>query len=288
MTARGRRDSVATPTRQKRSKRNRLAAFVPLGILVVAWLAAACTSSIAADRATGEQGAGAEPALTSGSTTTFELPTPSTTSTTLGSASRPFYRSPPLTAPGTTLTPVNPTVLAFVAPASSGQFVTATSEGQVAGRGPLQTYRVEVETTLDFDVAEFAEIVDRTLRSPRSWIGDGSISLQRVASGANLRIVLATPDTTDRLCAPLRTNNYFSCRSGDDVVINASRWANATTAWQSSIDDYRAYVINHEVGHFLGYGHVGCPKAGALAPVMMQQTKSIGACSPNSWVYPGR
>lgn len=181
---------------------------------------------------------------------------------------------------------MNPTVLAFIAPASSGQFLAATDEGPVVGIGPLQTYSVQVETTLDFDVSEFAELVDRTLHSPQSWTGDGSISLRRVASDANLRIVLATPDTTDQLCAPLRTNNYFSCRSGDDVVINASRWENATIAWQSSLDDYRAYVINHEVGHFLGYGHVDCPHSGAPAPVMMQQTKSIGACNPNSWVYP--
>ena len=30
-------------------------------------------------------------------------------------------------------------------------------------------------------------------------------------------------------------------------------------------------------------GHVGCPKEGALAPVMMQQSKSTMGCEPYGW-----
>jgi hypothetical protein len=62
-------------------------------------------------------------------------------------------------------------------------------------------------------------------------------------------------------------------------------------AYAGNLAAYRLYVINHETGHALGNGHVQCPKKGALAPVMMQQTLGIstpgvGACKPNPWPYP--
>jgi hypothetical protein len=46
-------------------------------------------------------------------------------------------------------------------------------------------------------------------------------------------------------------------------------------------------VVNHEVGHALGHGHVGCPAAGAPAPVMQPQYYGLDGCAQNIWPYTG-
>jgi hypothetical protein len=101
-------------------------------------------------------------------------------------------------------------------------------------------------------------------------------------------VLLATPGTVDRICARvgLRTGGIFSCWSGRTAAINARRWHEGARD-HHDLAVYRAYLVNHEVGHGLGYGHVDCPGSGQPAPVMMQQTKSVGACTPNAWPYPG-
>lgn len=66
------------------------------------------------------------------------------------------------------------------------------------------------------------------------------------------------------------------------MVLNSDRWLHATPTFED-IDEYRAYLVNHEVGHFLGHGHAVCPGQGQPAPVMLQQSMDLGGCHPNAW-----
>jgi hypothetical protein len=167
----------------------------------------------------------------------------------------------------------------------TGDLVVVPGTSPVAGTGErLISYIVEVEEGLALDPDCFARVVELTLGDERSWIGSGRWSMQRVDEGpADLRVTLASPPTVDAYCLPLRTGGIFSCWDGSHAMINVWRWEEGASDFEGRIGEYRAYVINHEVGHGLGFGHVGCPGSGELAPVMMQQSKSTGACLPNGW-----
>ena len=164
------------------------------------------------------------------------------------------------------------------------------------GRGARKTagwtipYSVEFEPGLRSHARQLAKIADDALQdTKRGWNATGDRTLRRVgeAAKANIRVVLATPAKVDAHCANvgLNTAGIFSCWDGQRAMINLYRWENGASDF-TSLGTYRRYVINHEVGHGLGFGHHFCPAAGAPAPVMMQQTKGTGACKPNAWPYP--
>lgn len=190
-----------------------------------------------------------------------------------------------------------PTLTAMPSDSPSGQpdpWQIADLTGPVLGiAGPLQRYRVAVEQSLPVTATEFAAVVDSTLGDPQSWIASGTLRLQRVpaASVYNFTIYLASPDTAYELCrrggVDIKIDGvaYTSCRAGDNVVINADRYLGGVPAYNASLEDYRQYVINHEVGHWLGYGHELCPGNGLPAPVMQQQTLGLQGCLANSWPY---
>jgi hypothetical protein len=170
----------------------------------------------------------------------------------------------------------------------SGDLVTVPGAGGVLGHGPLRRFTVDVEAGLDEDAAAFAAAVEGVLADARGWAPKLDISLQRVGSGpVAFRVTLASPDTTDRLCRPLRTGGIFSCFMRGRAVVNVARWWGGAEAYAGDVAAYRDYVVNHEVGHALGMGHRSCPGAGRPAPVMMQQTKGVGRCTPNGWPVVG-
>ena len=172
-----------------------------------------------------------------------------------------------------------------------GTYDTAETRGRPASsKGTLKRFDVRVEHGLDLNPEEAAEFIQDVLNDKRSWRGSGNWRFELVSAGhrADLHAYIATPATTDRLCAPLRTRGEVSCQNGNRVVLNAKRWVRGVSHYGDDVTNYRRYLINHEFGHTLGYQHVGCPGSGRVAPVMMQQTKGLGGCRKNAWPYPSR
>ncbi|WP_367324714.1 DUF3152 domain-containing protein [Streptomyces sp. HUAS ZL42] len=195
---------------------------------------------------------------------------PSTSSPSAGASPRPS-RS------GTTIPATGP-----------GTFVTASGGSGKVGTGKTLRYRVEVEKGLALSATEVAEEVERILADPRGWTADGTSAFQRVSGGATDFVVrVATPGTVDKICGRqgLDTGGEYNCSVSENVMVNLRRWLLATKVYARDVPSYRALIINHEVGHFLGHGHVGCPGAGKPAPAMMQQIKGMNGCVPNVWPY---
>lgn len=132
--------------------------------------------------------------------------------------------------------------------------------------------------------AEFIAKLRATFIDARGWGALGTVTFRYVESGpVDLMAKLATPKTTDRLCAPADTRGKWSCHANRSIVINSTRWFEGSPTLDLSIDDYRTLVVNHETGHALGLAHAGCPGRGEAAPAMMQQSKGLDGCRPNPW-----
>ena len=172
-----------------------------------------------------------------------------------------------------------------VARVRAGRLVVVPGKSTRSGHGPLRRYHVEVEAGIRIDRLRFARRVHQILADRRSWGGTGRVSFRRVGLNrtAHFRVTLATPSTTNRLCYPYITGGMYSCANGGRAVLNLMRWRRGADAYRGNLRGYRIYLVNHEVGHMLGHGHRYCPRAGARAPVMMQQTKGVGSCRANPW-----
>lgn len=228
----------------------------------------------------GEKKAGAKSTPDAGSSTQRAKPAPAP------SPSRTTQRpkSPlntPSSTPSSTSTPTIPAT-------GPGTFVTASGGSGKVGAGRTLRYRVEVETGLALSTADVAEQVERILADPRGWTADGASAFRRVPGGSTDFVVrVATPGTVDRICGQhgLDTGGEYNCSVDRNVMVNLKRWELATKVYADDIPSYRALIINHEVGHFLGHGHVTCPGPGKPAPAMMQQIKGMHGCVPNVWPY---
>lgn len=197
-----------------------------------------------------------------------------------------------------------------------GTYRVVGTPGAAAGAGEEKTMRyvVEVEDGVDTSAyggdAAVSQLVDATLTDPRGWSNDPRFSFEHVApdQNPNMHIQLTSAETTKEMCGvtmELETSCRTTLNGGNTIVLNDARWNRGAESFEGDLGSYRQYLINHEVGHGLGYSqHVACGEDGALAPIMMQQTLGLSnselneispeeiypddgaTCQYNPWPYP--
>ncbi|PJE97527.1 hypothetical protein CUT44_12695 [Streptomyces carminius] len=182
----------------------------------------------------------------------------------------------------------NPEKKTEVPATGPGTFTTGRAGGETVGKGTIRTYRVQVEDGAGVSAGQAAREVAAILAHPRGWTNDGVSGFRPASSGtADLTVKIATPGTADALCgaAGLNTRGELNCSIGGTVVVNLRRWVLGSPQFSGPVSEYRALIINHEVGHSIGHGHETCPGPGRPAPAMMQQIKGLKGCVANAWPY---
>lgn len=178
----------------------------------------------------------------------------------------------------------------------SGHLRTVLVPGaDTPGTARALTYSLEIEDGIGADQRSVATVVGATLRDERGWQALGAFRFVQVTPAQakagqhpQLRIILASPDLVDRLCAPVQTHGDVSCGREHKAVLNNHRWVHGAAAYADDLAGYRTYMVNHEVGHNIGHSHEQCPGKGQPAPVMLQQTLGLQGCIKWPWPTPPR
>lgn len=105
--------------------------------------------------------------------------------------------------------------------------------------------------------------------------------------GKNFIHVTLTPQSVmDRNFPDFKKERLSLCNLDTlEIFINEQRWLREFDDDKSELQlpAYRAYVIQHEIGHAIGkHKHETCkaPGTGAKTPIMLQQTKGTQGCTP--------
>ena len=153
-----------------------------------------------------------------------------------------------------------------------------------------RTCLIRVASHDEFTSAEREEIA-RVLREPERCVWRGWSFRYRVdaTERANVDVTLHLRDTDEiesrfgkrfrnfsvteivRLHDPRRCNIFF----------DRTNWTTIPDGFEGTLRDYRKYLIRHEIGHAIGFGHVE-QRPHTPCNVMWQQTRGTrGRCRPN-------
>jgi len=150
--------------------------------------------------------------------------------------------------------------------------------------------KITISTKIDDDVLKTYNIFNAGekqfeldiliyLNSPDGWSQYGYY-FEAKQKDPQVLIRLSSSSTIKTDCG-LPSNLSCAILGGTNIWLNSKRWFHGSSKSKLSLEDYRQYMVSHEMGHILGYEHKDCKGKGHKAPIMMQQTLGIKNCIPN-------
>lgn len=151
-------------------------------------------------------------------------------------------------------------------------------------------YHVQTHKDIPEEEARhFRHTVHQTLNDPRGWgIPFYDLPLEHLLQMPKEKafIIRLTPkEVLNQKYAEFAERQLSVANMSQRIIdINWCRWTEACpNQSQLPLDQYRLYVIQHEVGHMMGKPHPTSLPEQAKAPVMIQQTLGIHQYQPNPW-----
>lgn len=144
----------------------------------------------------------------------------------------------------------------------------------------MYTYSIDFDKDIILNTNLVIKKIKSVLEDKRGWERLGYNFFYK-EKNAKFKIKIVKEEKIIKTCK----FSGLSCAdtSKNIIYINIKRWRNGSKLSKLSLDNYRTYMINHEIGHLIGRGHVKCGKSGSKIPVMVQQTLGISDCKPNPW-----
>ena len=140
-------------------------------------------------------------------------------------------------------------------------------------------YTTVVDSDVNYNSKHFADEVAVYLADPHGWKSEGYTFVR-----SRSPVVVIHLSSPEHLAKNGCRDRNLSCAemNGRHMYLNSMRWTEGASLSKLELKNYRQYMVSHEMGHILGHEHGDCPHEGAPAPIMMQQTKGIGKCKPNT------
>ena len=108
----------------------------------------------------------------------------------------------------------------------------------------VKQYKIKQPALVGFYISAY-------LNDPEGWSKYGYFFESVESDDNKVLIRMSSPKTIERICG---LPNNLSCAElgGRFMYLNADRWFHGSSESKLPLEDYRQYMISHEIGHILG------------------------------------